>query len=246
MIQAALNGGRTRSEHPAIPVTPEQLAADTAAVAAVGAACVHIHVRDARGKESIAALDVARALEAIRAAAPKVPVSISVGAWIVPDPAERLRMIRSWTTLPNEVSVNFHEAGAADLAVLLISRGVAFEAGVLSAAAAENLARSGIASRARRLLIEPLESELEDAQRNLQAILEVIDAAGIHLPRVVHGYGANTWHFLELAADRHWDARIGLEDTLTLPDGSRAADNAALVAAAVRIAKRMASKEKRQ
>lgn len=34
--------------------------------------------------------------------------------------------------------------------------------------------------------------------------------------------------FIELAAKRGYDTRIGLEDTLVLPDGTRARDNAEL------------------
>ena len=40
------------------------------------------------------------------------------------------------------------------------------------------------------------------------------------------------WPLLEIALRRGYDVRIGLEDTLYLPDGHLAADNAQLVAAA--------------
>jgi uncharacterized protein (DUF849 family) len=243
MIQAALNGGRTRREHSSLPVTPGQLAAEAAAAVEAGAGAIHLHVRNAKGKESIAAADVARTVEAVRQAVPGVPISISTGAWIVPDPAERVRIVRSWTTLPDLASVNFHESGAADLAMLLITRGVGVEAGVLSAAAAQNLVRSGIASRTRRLLLEPLELEPDEAQRNLEAMLEVLEMARIELPRLLHGYGANAWPMLEQALRRGWDTRIGFEDTLKLPDGSPAPNNAALVAAAARLAKRLARRK---
>jgi uncharacterized protein (DUF849 family) len=43
-----------------------------------------------------------------------------------------------------------------------------------------------------------------------------------------------------MAARRNYDTRTGFEDTLTLPDGSRAESNAALVAAAVRIVAQVA------
>ena len=43
---------------------------------------------------------------------------------------------------------------------------------------------------------------------------------------------------IELAGRRGYDTRVGLEDTLTLPDGSRAEGNAALVAAAIAITSR--------
>ena len=40
---------------------------------------------------------------------------------------------------------------------------------------------------------------------------------------------------IELPARRGYDTRVGLEDTLALPDGTRARDNAELVAMAWRI-----------
>jgi uncharacterized protein (DUF849 family) len=240
MIQAALNGGRTWREHPAVPKTPKQLAEDARAVAAAGAACVHLHVRDEWGKETIAAADVARTLSAVRRAAPEgFPVSVSTGAWIVPDPAERLRIIESWTVLPEQVSANFHEEGAVELVQLLLSRGIGVEAGIINPAAAENLVRSGLAARCARLLIEPLEPVLDAAMANLQAMLQVLDAANISLPRLVHGYEGAAWPVLEFALARGWDTRIGLEDVLKRPNGSLATDNAELVATAVRIAARV-------
>ena len=43
-----------------------------------------------------------------------------------------------------------------------------------------------------------------------------------------------------MAARRNYETRTGFEDTMTLPDGSRAENNAALVAAAVRIVAQVA------
>ena len=53
MIKAALNGGRTRAEHPNIPITPEELAGSAREAIAAGAACIHFHVRGPDGKESL-------------------------------------------------------------------------------------------------------------------------------------------------------------------------------------------------
>ena len=49
---------------------------------------------------------------------------------------------------------------------------------------------------------------------------------------LLHGEGAGCWPLVELAARRGLATRIGLEDTLVLPDGSPAPGNAALVGAA--------------
>jgi hypothetical protein len=70
LVQAAINGTRTRAEHPAIPITPAQQAKEAAAAVTEGAGAVHVHVRGSNRQESLAPQDVASALEAIRAACP--------------------------------------------------------------------------------------------------------------------------------------------------------------------------------
>jgi len=47
MLQACLNGDRPRGAHPALPVTPQELAADAAAVAELAVTALHVHPRDA-------------------------------------------------------------------------------------------------------------------------------------------------------------------------------------------------------
>jgi hypothetical protein len=67
------------------------------------------------------------------------------------------------------------------------------------------------------------------------AIDDALDAAGIAAPRLHHGVEAATWPVLERACAAGHDIRVGLEDTLVLPGGRRAPDNAALVAAALNL-----------
>jgi uncharacterized protein (DUF849 family) len=55
MLQAALNGARTAEEHPAIPRTPEEVAAAARAAVDEGADVVHVHAYDEDGVESRAA-----------------------------------------------------------------------------------------------------------------------------------------------------------------------------------------------
>jgi uncharacterized protein (DUF849 family) len=63
-------------------------------------------------------------------------------------------------------------------------------------------------------------------------------AADSAAPVLLHGLDESCWPLLEHAGVRGVQTRIGLEDTLRLPDGSTAADNAALVSAAMRILSR--------
>ncbi|WP_048701952.1 3-keto-5-aminohexanoate cleavage protein, partial [Nostocoides australiense] len=70
MLTACLNGARLPGEHPALPHTAEQLAADAVAVRAAGAAEVHIHLKNAAGADTLTPGPLEQALRAIRAAAP--------------------------------------------------------------------------------------------------------------------------------------------------------------------------------
>jgi uncharacterized protein (DUF849 family) len=232
LLEAALNGTRTRTEHPAIPIAPEQQALEARAAVAAGAGAIHVHVCDSGGRESLAPDDVARTLEAVRAACPGTPVGVSTGAWIVPALCRRASLIRSWTLLPDFASVNLHEAGATDVIRLLLDRGIGVEAGIWNAPAARTLLTSGLAHRCLRVLIEPAEGSA-GARANFTQIEDVL--AGVDCPRLLHGLGASAWEFVELAAKRNYDTRAGFEDTLTLPDGSRAQSNGDLVSAALRI-----------
>jgi uncharacterized protein (DUF849 family) len=56
-------------------------------------------------------------------------------------------------------------------------------------------------------------------------------------PRFHHGGGAATWAVLARALEVGHHVRVGLEDTLVLPDGATARDNGELVAAAVALAR---------
>ena len=55
MIQCCLLGaGTMRSQTPHVPITPDEIAADVVNVVKAGASIVHIHARDAEGKNSMA------------------------------------------------------------------------------------------------------------------------------------------------------------------------------------------------
>jgi uncharacterized protein (DUF849 family) len=226
ILQACLNGARAPGEHPALPLTPEALAADARAVVAAGARSLHLHPRDAGGAESLAPDDVAAALGAVRAAAPGIEISLSTGIWIADD---RERLIAAWTELPELVSLNLSEPGWQSLAELLGERGIGIEAGIATTADAEALVASAL--RPVRVLVEIDEETLPGAEAvaRAAAIDEILDDRA---PRLHHGMGPATWAVMDAAVPRGRDIRVGLEDVLVLPDGAPAPGNAALVSAA--------------
>lgn len=240
MLKACVNGARGAEEHPALPVTVQALAREAAAVAAAGADAVHLHVKDARGMDTLDAGALADVLTAVRRSAPGLPVGVSTGAWAEPDPAVRLAAIRSWGRVeqrPDFASVNWHEDRAEDVAAALLELGVGVEAGLWHPAAARAWLASPARERCTRVLVE-LPEDLDPA-----AVASRADHL-VHLVRqaplvrrgeqavVLHGAGASAWPALRHALDRGLSTRIGLEDVLVLPDGGPAADNAALVRAA--------------
>lgn len=238
LVQAALNGGRSPEAHPAVPVTHADLAAEAAAAVAAGAGALHVHPRDPVGRETLDPRECAAALRAVRAACPGVPVSLTTGAWIEPDPDRRLALVENWTDLPDLASVNVGEPGSEDLIRLLDDRGVAVEAGVWTVPDAMRLAGSGLGDRCARVLVEALDPSPQAAWETASAVDDVLDRTWIRALRLFHGEGPATWAVVRAALARGWDVRVGLEDVLTLPDGRPASGNADLVAAAVRMRER--------
>jgi uncharacterized protein (DUF849 family) len=125
--------------------------------------------------------------------------------------------------------VNVHEEAAREVASLLVGRGVGVEAGIWTVDAAQRwLAWSAPCVR---VLLECMSPGTSEALADAAAMLAIVGRPTV--PVLLHAEGPATWAVLVDAVRRGVDTRIGLEDTLVLPDGSRAPDNAALVAAAV-------------
>ncbi|BBY64874.1 3-keto-5-aminohexanoate cleavage protein [Mycolicibacterium helvum] len=228
-IKACINGARTPEAHPGLPVSPQQLADAAVAVHGAGAKAVHLHPKTADGVDSLAPDTVAAAVTAVRHALPGLPLGVTTGFWALPDPQQRLRAVESWTVLPDFASVNWHEPGSVELAQLLLDRGIGVEIGIFHAQAADSWARSELAPHCLRVMIElGPEGDTETADD----LLARIRGAGSPAPILLHGLDDSCWPLLAHAGVRGLQTRIGLEDTLVLPDGSTAPGNAELVAAA--------------
>lgn len=95
MLQAAINGARALGEHAALPVTPAEQARAAAACRRQGAEAIHARVRGSDGRETLGAEAVGKLILALGEGVPGLPVGVSTGAWIVPDPVARLAEIRA-------------------------------------------------------------------------------------------------------------------------------------------------------
>lgn len=77
-----------------------------------------------------------------------------------------------------------------------------------------------------------LGSDAAPAPATARELLATLAGAAPGRPVLLHGMDGGAWPVLRLAGALGLDTRIGLEDTLLLPDGRPARDNAELIRAA--------------
>jgi uncharacterized protein (DUF849 family) len=233
-IKACLNGRRGPAEHPAVPVTPAQLAAAAADAVSAGAEAVHLHPRDADGRQSLRAADVGAAVRAVRVACPETPIGVTTGLWVTGDVLTRRDQVIEWADLepaerPDFASVNLSEDGWQELAAILADAGIGAEAGVWTAADAEAVAGFEPAAPWLRIMVEVTGATSASATMQADEILDVLYAARVTAPILLHGEDEGCWPLVAHAGRLGLATRIGLEDVLTGPDGRDVPDNAALV-----------------
>ncbi|CAM5645668.1 3-keto-5-aminohexanoate cleavage protein [Streptomyces griseomycini] len=232
MLQVCLNGARSRAECAHLPVTPQELAAAARTAVAAGARDIHLHPKNPDGEDTLDPATVAAALTAVRTAVPGTTVGVTTGAWTTPDPEARAAQVRAWAVLPDHASVNWHEDGAAEVAIALLDRGVGIEAGIYSGTpAARRFLDWSESHRVLRVLAEITDTDPRTAVHAAAGLLDELRPATTS-PILLHGEDEAAWPLLRLAAAHRLDTRIGLEDVLHLPDGTPAGANADLVHAA--------------
>ncbi|HLL27724.1 MAG TPA: 3-keto-5-aminohexanoate cleavage protein [Xanthobacteraceae bacterium] len=242
IVQACLNGAREASYHRALPVTADAIARDAVEVVAAGANEIHVHIRDADGRETLRPEFVDDAMTKLRRACPGTLIGVSTGEWIEKDDARRRDCIRNWSALPDYASVNLAEADCAAVIALLETRGIGIEAGIWTAADAARCLELDLGTRALRLLFEVMKQETGAVLPELAAIEARLGDAARRKPVLLHGFDTTAWVAVEAALVRGYSTRIGFEDTRELPNGVVAPSNAALVAAAVELRKALAAR----
>ncbi len=241
-IKACLNGRRAASEHPAVPVTPRQLAAAASAAVAAGAEAVHVHPRGADGLESLWRADVGAAVAAVRAACPGVPVGVTTGLWAASDSAggaaaaarSRQQQVADWAALddgqrPDFASLNLSEEGWQQLAETLAAASIGVEAGVWSVADADRIDGYQPSGGWLRIMVEVSGVGADDAVGHADQVLARLAAAVPGARPLLHGENDSCWPLIAHAVRLGLPTRVGLEDVTVGPDGQPVASNADLV-----------------
>jgi uncharacterized protein (DUF849 family) len=233
MLQACLNGARTRRDHPKIPLSPEELAQDAAEVIAAGAAELHVHPRGTDGAETLDPDDIAVALAAIRANLPAIPVGVSTREGIRTNRSRSFDQMKAWRVMPDYVSVNLSEEDAPEIMALMRVKDIGVEAGLASVADAQRFVTLPLARESLRVLVEiDFEKDVSKAIELADDILRVLADHHITLPLLLHGFDESVWPLYRKSRELRIDARLGFEDGVHLPDGRIAASNSDIIAAA--------------
>lgn len=233
LLKACLNGARDLAEHLRLSADARVIATEARAAVDAGAGALHVHAKDPAGRDSLAADDVARVVEAVRGACPGVPLGVTTGAWTQPEVSARVAAVSGWSVHPDFASVNWHEDGADEVADALLAKGVGVEAGLWNTRGLERWASSPHRDACLRVLVElpdvPADDGADHVDRLALPLVEGVRDVAPHLPVLLHGEEASTWPAIDLALSEGLDTRVGLEDTLRMPDGSVAEGNAQLV-----------------
>jgi uncharacterized protein (DUF849 family) len=243
-IAVAPNGGRrTKADHPALPTTPDELAATAAACLEAGASMIHAHVRDREGGHLLNADAYRAAIAAIReAVGDRLVIQITSEALGIYSPAEQMEVVRQ--VRPEAVSLALrellpdesHEAGFSEFLSWLYREKCAPQIILYTPEEANKLAEL----KARGLI--PFEDipvlyvlgRYTAGQKSSPSDLLPFLAPG--MPRFRHwsvcAFGQRETACVTAGALLGGHVRVGFENNLFLPDGSLARDNAALVEAA--------------
>jgi uncharacterized protein (DUF849 family) len=247
-IKACLNGRRAPSAHPAVPVTPRQLAEAAVGAVAAGAEAVHVHPRGADGRESLWPADVGAAVAAVRAACPGVPVGATTGLWAAGDSAagqaaaaaSRQHQVAAWAGLdaaerPDFASLNLSEEGWPQLAATLAAANIGVEAGIWSVADADRIVGFEPPGGWLRIMVEVSGVGAGEAVGRADQILARLATTAPGARPLLHGEDDSCWPLIVHAGRLALPTRVGLEDVTAGPDGQPVGGNADLVRLALEL-----------
>ena len=247
MIMVAPNGARkTRADHPALPMTPGEIAAEAARSVAAGAAAIHLHVRDTGGSHSLDADAYRAATDAVRAAVGRDPV-IQITTEAVGRFAPREQMASVRAVRPEAVSLALREivpdASGEEIARRFLDW--AGEAGIAVQTILytpdevtrflDLLDRKIVAGPAPFLLfvLGRHTTDQQSAPEDLDPF--VTRLGGRAIPWAMCAFGRHEAACALHAAELGGHVRVGFENNFHLPDGRSAASNGDLVEATVRL-----------
>ncbi len=246
ILAVAPNGARkTQADHPAVPISPAEIAATAAAAQAAGASMIHLHVRDAEQKHSLDVGAYREATAAVReAVGDRMVIQVTSEAVGIFTAQQQMAMVRELQ--PEAVSLAIRELvpeggedEAREFLAWLVGAGILPQYILYAAEDVERFGRlqaDGVIPPGPAFLLFVLgrytpgqRSVPNDLLPFLAAIEDWPEAA--RLPWAICAFGPKETACVTAAATLGGHARVGFENNLYLPSGVQARDNAELVAA---------------
>ena len=240
VVMVAPNGARrTKADHPRLPMTAEELAEEAAACVAAGATLIHLHVRDAAGAH-VLDVDLYRAAtDAVRRrVGDRMVVQVTTEAVGRYRPDQQIAVVRALH--PEAVSMALGELipddaatdEATELLAWLQRERIAPQFILYTPAEVirfHELRRRGVIPQARPFVLFVLGRYTEPAEVRPRDVLPYLKAHDADFPWAVCAFGRAETACVLTAAGLGGHVRVGFENNLWLPDGSRAESNADLV-----------------
>ncbi len=242
IISVAPNGARrTQNDHPALPITPAELARTASECAEQGASLIHLHVRDADGRHSLDVEAYRAALTAVRkAVGDRLVLQVTSEAAGCFQAHEQMAAI--YGLRPEAVSISpreiipdeAHESAAAEFLSWLRTTGI-FPQFILYSAQEliwfNELIQRGIVPFQRPQVLFVLGRYSHDGLSEPADLLPFLAANKDALPWSVCAFGRQEAACAVVAAGFGGHVRVGFENNLHLPDGITAPSNGALIQA---------------
>jgi 3-keto-5-aminohexanoate cleavage enzyme len=240
VLTTALTGPlATKADNPALPVTPEEIAAAAKDAYEAGAAVVHVHLRDADERPTADLATARRVVGLIEEACPAL-IQLSTGVGVGVELEERCKLVevRPRMATLNVCSMTFGSAefsnppdGVRRLAYRMGELGVKPELELYDGGHLE----MALALHAEGLLEEPLQFSLvmgvlggmAATPANLVALIDRIPAGSVWQ---VIGIGRHNLAMTAIGLAMGGNARTGMEDTLLVRRGQPATGNGELTA----------------
>lgn len=247
-ISVAPNGARrSKQDHPAIPLTPAEIAAEAERCADAGAMLLHLHVRDADGKHTLSPDIYRRALEAIQhRLGSRLLIQItteSVGMFDIPTQMDCVLAVRPPAAsfavrelIPDAAS----EARARDFFAAVRDIGTIPQFILYHPDEIDRLRRlqaAGVIPFPKPDVLFVLGRYTDDKHPDSTALVPFLSKWGSDSSWTVCAFGAGELAIAAAAIGLGGHIRVGFENNLHRPDGSVLSGNAEQVAAVAALAR---------
>ncbi|MBZ9853523.1 3-keto-5-aminohexanoate cleavage protein [Mesorhizobium sp. CA13] len=242
-VMVAPNGARrTKADHPALPISANELASTAVECRAAGAAAMHLHIRDPFGRHSLDVSGYAEAVRVVSTAVPRLTVQVTTEAASICTVCDQERVLSELK--PHYASVSIAEIlrDGEERAIEIVQRAIASEISIqyILYSAEDIRTLSGLRGRLfdddrqpSTLLVAGRYGVIDDATVDMvDDLYRVLSAEGLagQGKWMACAFGRGEMACLEAVIELGGHVRVGFENAIIDAHGKLAVSNAERVA----------------